>query len=184
MNQLNTNWFEEVGQIGTGSFGPVFKYKLKKKNAPDQYPHTIAVKRIVKDNIQGATELELDKLLQFDHQNIVTIYNVVQNTRDVCVFMEHCDTDLKNILNKLKDEEKHLSDSELWHLSAGVAAGLEYLHSQKVIIGNLKPENILLKTDKQSPDLTLSIPKICSFGFSKDGTLAKADMSYLAPEVA
>ncbi|KAJ3576340.1 hypothetical protein NP233_g489 [Leucocoprinus birnbaumii] len=45
------------------------------------------------------------------------------------------------------------------HLIMGVASGLEYLHKQGIIHGDLKPNNILISDDGQ--------PLLCDFGRSK-----------------
>ncbi|KAL4146023.1 hypothetical protein PRNP1_011896 [Phytophthora ramorum] len=48
--------------------------------------------------------------------------------------------------------------SEIWKLFCEAAVGLDYIHSQKVVHGDLKCNNILIGADDQA--------KICDFGFS------------------
>jgi len=59
-------------------------------------------------------------------------------------------------------------------LVAAIAGGLDYLHSQGLVHGNLKPANILLSPQGQ--------PLLTDFGYTQGVDLGVQENAYLSPE--
>eukprot|EP00775_Hariotina_reticulata_P012531 gene12531-12664_t len=68
-----------------------------------------------------------------------------------------------------------LSMAPLLRRAADIAAGVAYLHSRSVCHGDLKCENILLKSDPQDPDGVLA--KVADFGLSRALAFGQSHLS-------
>lgn len=116
---------------------------------------------------------------KLNHPNVVRVHDLVAEGDDLAIVMERVTGgDLKQRI-----ESRSLTPSQSIAIAAGVAAGLQAIHSASVIHRDLKPANILL-----TEDLT---PKISDFGISKLVTEAMTRTSatigtpiYMAPEAA
>lgn len=156
-------------KIGGGSFGTVYKAY---DNVLDR---TVAIK-VSEVKILGGKEFSL--LDEFDaikdlplHANIANyeaLYNFDQANGifDYAVLQYYPDGNLKDLIKKAE-----LSQEEKESAALHVLAGLEFLHSYRVVHRDMKPSNILIQT-RQQGDKIIYIPKITDFGLSK-----KADPS-------
>lgn len=108
------------------------------------------------------------------------------------IAMEYCD---KGELSRAIDKGEYVLNfrslqpnmSAILHSALDIAKGLEYLHSIGIVHGDLKPDNILRKTDEADP--RGYICKICDFGLSRKvgDILGETDtlgmISYMPPEL-
>ncbi|CAH7672739.1 kinase-like domain-containing protein, partial [Phakopsora pachyrhizi] len=135
------------------------------------------------------TEIAIMKKLA--HQNIVTLFEVIDTDDDSLFFvMELCPFGPIIDLDKQKrDEEKGLSEVKARNLFQQIVLGIEYLHFNEILHLDIKPDNILYF---ENPELVeRPICKIVDFGISEpfqasgDDTLRKFTGSpgFLAPEL-
>lgn len=108
------------------------------------------------------------------------------------IAMEYCD---KGELSRAIDKGEYVLSvrslqpnmSAILHSALDIAKGLEYLHSIGIVHGDLKPDNVLRKTDEDDP--RGYICKICDFGLSRKvgDILSETDtlgmISYMPPEL-
>ncbi len=156
-------------EIGRGSFSKVYKAKDKNHN-------NVAIKRIniekINEKLLDRIELEINIHKKIDHQNIVKLYEVIRDEKNICLILEHCEEEFNNIkynidIHTLQDYVKQLNDA------------LFYLRQINVIHRDLKPKNILISNN---------LIKLVDFGFATDN---KIDMHntvcgsplYMAPEI-
>ncbi len=126
---------------------------------------TVAIKEIRVDQIEDVkerTELEARFRLEYrsagtlSHQNIVTIYDVVEDNGSYYIAMEYVDgMSLAERLKKQPTPPPH----ELCHLAEQIASGLDYAHRRGIVHRDIKPANVLLTPDGR--------PKITDFGLAK-----------------
>jgi len=184
---------------GVWGLGSVYTAKLKKglfsKSAPKAYDDTVAVKVIPKiASGYSATEAELLKYVDFRHPNIVRYLKclVKPEGKIPCyhLYMELCSSDMGKELEKRREEKIPLNEEEFRNIFVGVASGLQHLHNQGLMHRDVKPNNILLKSEKEGDALANLTAKLCDFGVSKlgdgnDATLTRkvGTMCYRSPEV-
>lgn len=167
--------------LGKGGFSKVYK-------ATDTLlDRTVALKFFtgsVSDKYQVLNEIK--KVIRFEHPNLCKYYdvavltnkNVVGETERIEVgIMEYIDAgDFKTYTRK---NPQHVDK-----LLIDVLKGLAYLHRHGIAHRDLKPQNILVKTDEDEP-----VCKITDFGISKviasddaNSSTLLGTIEYMAPE--
>jgi len=152
--------YEPLEFIGEGGFAKVFKVRRKSDG------RIVALKIPRIDEKTSKTFIkEVSTWLHLNHPNIVRLYDV-----DILPipyleieYVEGVNVDGK-IVRDLGAYPKPVDEKTALKLIWGIAEGLKYAHSKGISHRDLKPLNILLKSD-----LT---PKITDWGLAKLGTMS------------
>ncbi len=140
--------------VGQGQFGRVFRANHKLSG------QVVALKELEKTRFPTAKFLrELHFLLSLQHPNVVSFQGLEHTSSGRYLIMDYCDGGSLRSLMKL---EGKLSLALSLKLVIDILAGLEHVHSRKIIHRDIKPENILL-----SQDSTGLIARISDFGMSR-----------------
>jgi fused-like protein len=165
-----------VELVGEGSFGKVFKARRKSCG------HIVAMKFILK---KGKNEKELrnlrteiDILIKLNHDNIVSLLDAFETPSEFVVVMEFAQGELFEIL----EDDKTLPEEEVQKIAKQLVRALNYLHSNRIIHRDMKPQNILIGQN--------GAVKLCDFGFARAMsyntmvlTSIKGTPLYMAPEL-
>uniref|UniRef100_T1HI71 non-specific serine/threonine protein kinase n=1 Tax=Rhodnius prolixus TaxID=13249 RepID=T1HI71_RHOPR len=165
-----------IGKIGEGSFGRVYKVKSR---ASDEIA---ALKLITKC---GRSQRELTNLRKeceiqrrLFHPNIIKMLDSFETENEIAVVTEFAYQDLYKTLAKAG----YLSEDKAVKIICDLISALYYLHSNRVIHRDLKPQNVLLSED--------GVAKLCDFGFARSMstgthvlTSIKGTPLYMAPEL-
>ncbi|KAK4348127.1 hypothetical protein RND71_034466 [Anisodus tanguticus] len=138
--------FSLVRQIGSGDIGRVYLCRLR--NAEGRlYAMKVVDNEVLalKKKIQRAeTERKIMKML--DHPFLPTLYAEFEASHFCCVVMEYCSGgDLHSLRHKQPHKRFSLPTSRFY--AAEVLVALEYLHMLGIIYRDLKPENVLVRSD-------------------------------------
>ncbi len=172
--------------IGHGCLSTVYK-------ASDRGGTIYAAKHLECETLDEDRRNQLKAFLQMEscaHDNIMKIHERIYDEHgDPWLIMDFCD--YGNLDNYFKDFPYQF---ELFDIKLGfmcqIASGLDYLHSEKIVHRNLKPNNILVA---ENPDSAGSpLVKIADFTLAKFldpldqsstmGTDICADIMYKGPE--
>lgn len=162
--------------VGEGSFGKV--WKARKVGALQ----TVAIKLIPKagkkeKDVMGLRQ-EIDILRTLRHANIIQMLDAFETGSDFCVVTEFAQGELFEIV----ESDMHLSEDVVQTIAKQLVDALHYLHSNRIIHRDMKPQNILLAAD--------GTVKLCDFGFARAMshntfvlTSIKGTPLYMAPEL-
>jgi len=162
----------EMEPFSRGAFGKVYKAKWRKENV------VIKVVKVDSEEEEQAVKYEASLTLRLNHPNIIKLFGITcMKRKKHGIVMEEAE---HGSLNKWIGKIDH---EKITTIALGVIAGLEYVHSQKVIHRDIKPQNILMFGPRDD-----MVPKIADFGVSKViqtvMTHTKVGQElYMAPEV-
>ncbi|XP_037936338.1 serine/threonine-protein kinase fused [Teleopsis dalmanni] len=162
--------------IGEGSFGRVYKAFRKDDNK------VVAIKIISK---RGRTTKELKNLTRecdiqakLKHPNVIEMFESFETNHDLIVVTEFALTDLHRFLAR----NGSLIEERAQKLTCHLVSALYYLHSNRILHRDLKPQNVLLNEVLHA--------KLCDFGLARNMTMGthvltsiKGTPLYMAPEL-
>jgi serine/threonine protein kinase len=147
--------------LGSGSYGKV------REGIDPQSMQRIAVKIIDRKKILKMTggdyviqrEIRIHRKLK--HKNVVQLLNSFKNERKgkLYIVVEYCNGgSLQSLLDRAPNKRLPLKQAR--ELFSCLLDGLEYIHSQKIVHKDIKPDNLLLTTD--------GVLKISDFGVAEN----------------
>ncbi|CAN0891054.1 Serine/threonine-protein kinase TIO [Linum grandiflorum] len=168
--------YHVIELVGEGSFGKVYKGRRKCTG------QTVAMKFIMK---QGKSEKDVHNLRQeieilrkLKHENVIEMLDSFESPQEFCVVTEFAQGELFEIL----EDDKNLPEEQVQDIAKQLVRALYYLHSNRIIHRDMKPQNILICSN--------SIVKLCDFGFARamsQNTVVlrsiKGTPLYMAPEL-
>ncbi|OQR83793.1 sporangia induced mitogen-activated protein kinase [Achlya hypogyna] len=155
--QVDTK-YKFIKPIGHGAYGVVISAQNTETD------EKVAIKKVSKafeDLVDAKRILREIKLLQhFDHENIITIVDLLPppslaHFEDVYIISDLMETDLHRIIYS----RQPLSDDHIQYFLYQILRALKYIHSSNVLHRDLKPSNLLLNSNC---DL-----KVCDFGLAR-----------------
>lgn len=165
--------YDYVDKIGKGVYSIVY---MGKNLCTEE---KVAIKEIVldsKENKNRSIEREINVMKKIQHENIISIYDIITDPKHIYIVMEYCDKgDLKQLPTPLTENE--------WRpYFIQIVDGLYYMHKKNIYHRDLKPDNILINSDGNI--------KICDFTYTKQfdsGEILNATICgtpyYMAPEL-
>lgn len=168
--------YHVIELVGEGSFGKVYKGRRKYTG------QTVAMKFILK---HGKSEKDIHNLRQeieilrkLKHANIIEMLDSFESPQEFCVVTEFAQGELFEIL----EDDKCLPEEQVQAIAKQLVRALHYLHSNRIIHRDMKPQNILIGAG--------SVVKLCDFGFARamsSNTVVlrsiKGTPLYMAPEL-
>lgn len=168
--------YHVLHMIGQGCFGKVYKGRRKCSG------QIVALKYISKrgkpeKDIQNL-RLELGILQRLDHPHVIRLLDSFETGSDFVVVTEFAYGELFEIFQ----DDKSLPEDEVRRIARQLTLALHYLHSQKIIHRDMKPQNVLVGANDTI--------KLCDFGFARVMsnqttvlTSIKGTPLYMAPEL-
>lgn len=161
-------------KVGQGLFSKVYCAK-------DSSGMRVALKVVSKKDHLEETLLrkiltEKELLIRFSHPNIIKLYRTIQSNTNIYMVLEYCD---KGTLGDLAKLEIRFEIEIYRVIAAQVIEALSYLHSNGVVYGDLKPENVMINQQ--------GVLKLGDFNLSATSSLLdnkiQGTISYIAPEL-
>ena len=181
-NILNNSYigfksFELLDSLGEGSFGKVFKVRMK-SNGEIYAMKVINKNFLIKNHQLRYAITECNVLKQVSSPFILSLHYSFQTEKNLYMIIDYCpggDLNFHIIQNVFEEEEAKFYIAEL-------ILGIEQLHKLNIIYRDLKPENILINSDNHI--------KLADFGLAKEGIIDTSmtksfcgSPAYLSPEM-
>jgi serum/glucocorticoid-regulated kinase 2 len=169
--------FDILETLGSGTFGKVFKVRLK--TTGEIYAMKIINKKYLIRNQQLRYAVtECNVLKQAQHPFIITLHYAFQTPDHLYMILDYCpggDLSFHIVRNLFEEDEAKFFMAEL-------ILAIEHLHNLDIIYRDLKPENILIDSEGHV--------RLADFGLAKekvaDNKIAQSfcgSPAYLAPEM-
>ncbi|XP_059097444.1 serine/threonine-protein kinase D1-like isoform X2 [Tigriopus californicus] len=178
IGQLYQIFSDEI--LGSGQFGIVYGGVHRTSG------HTVAVKVIDKKRFptkqEAALKNEVSILQNLHHPGVVNLERMFETPEQIFVVMEKLKGDMLEMI--LSSEKGRLSERITRFIVTQILVALKHLHSKNIVHCDLKPENVLLSSDSDFPQV-----KLCDFGYARiigKKSFRKSIVgtpAYLAPEV-
>lgn len=172
--------------LGSGQFGVVYAglHQLTKR--------PVAIKIIDKQrfpqNQEAQLKNEVSILKNISHPGVVNLDNMFETPERIFVVMEKLKGDMLEMIlhhsDPMTGEVGRLSERITKFLIYQILNALKYLHKGNIVHCDLKPENVLLTSSSDFPQV-----KLCDFGFARiigEKSFRRSIVgtpAYLAPEV-
>lgn len=132
--------YERIEKIGEGTYGVVFKARDRVTGA------VVALKKIrleqESEGVPSTAIREISLLKELQHENIVSLHDVLHQDSSLYLVFEYLDLDLKRFmdLNPALSSNRLLVKYLLWQMLQGIA----YCHGHMILHRDLKPQNLLI----------------------------------------
>ncbi|KAJ8044764.1 Serine/threonine-protein kinase D3 [Holothuria leucospilota] len=166
--------------LGSGQFGIVYGGVHRTSS------RQVAIKIIDKLRFPTRQETQLKNevaiLQKVRHPGVVTLEKMFETLERVFVVMEKLKGDMLEMI--LSSANGRLDERVTRFLISQILIALKYLHFKNIVHCDLKPENVLLSSDGDYPQV-----KLCDFGFARiigEKSFRRSVVgtpAYLAPEV-
>lgn len=166
--------FSVIRKVGEGAFSVVYEC-LEKATQKVFAVKVVDLSSVAGDqNVNWENEIHIHK--QLAHKHIVRLVDFFADNKNLYIVMENCPRG--TLLRTLT--RRQLDEFQIVKLFRQVCLAVAYLHRQRIIMRDIKPENILL-------DDQFSV-KLCDFGWSAfehnvdEMRLKAGTFEYMAPE--
>ena len=174
---ISIDSFQVLEEIGSGSFGTV--YKVIKKDSNQMFAMKRLSRKLLSKKKMLKYAISESKIMKdLDHKFIIKLHYSFECTNYLYLVIEYCPGgDLGSLI-----ESGPLPEAKARAFLAEIVVGLEYLHHHDIIYRDLKPDNILLDTN--------SHVKLADFGIATNDNQKEQAIStligspaYISPEI-
>ena len=158
-----------IKKLGRGSFGSVYEVSVSHGVDMDRKSFACKVIRLPRHRRNEAIERaenEISILRVLDHPNIIKLAGAC--AQDDLLFINSlpvADFNLKQFLSDQPPPKPRISERQMWEAVDGLASALAYLHEKAMVHFDIKPNNILVRYDKNLTSCTQFI--LADFGSSQ-----------------
>ena len=134
--------YDKVKFLGQGAFGSVFKVVRKNSGTREIVR---ALKEISKESMNVSSENEeeirneVEVLKKIDHPNIMKIFEFFEDDKNIYLINEYCGG---GVVSGINDRYGLFPEFFLKYVMYQVFLAISFLHSNKVVHGDIKRENI------------------------------------------
>lgn len=171
--------YEIIKELGRGGYGEVYEVKNLKTGEIRACKH---LSKMSMDLQRFRNEINI--MIQFDHPNIIKLYEIFENEDSFHLIMEECKGG--EIFDRITEriESQHMySEKEAALIFRQIMSAISYCHNNGICHRDIKPENLLYLNE--GPETNNPI-KVIDFGLSqnKNNLKTKCGSSYyVSPEI-
>ncbi|XP_077235843.1 protein kinase superfamily protein [Tasmannia lanceolata] len=135
-----------VQRLGSGDIGCVYLAELKCAEGCTFAAKVMDKKELASRNKEGRARTEREILEMLDHPFLPTLYASLETVRWSCLLTEFCPGGDLHVLRQ-RQPGKRFDESAVRFYASEVAVALEYIHMLGIVYRDLKPENVLVRSD-------------------------------------
>ncbi|XP_050209192.1 serine/threonine-protein kinase D6PKL2-like [Mercurialis annua] len=135
-----------VHRLGSGDIGSVYLVELKGGNGCLFAAKVMDKKEMASRNKETRATIEREILEILDHPFLPSLYATLDSPRWSCLLTEFCPGGDLHVIRQ-RQPGKRFDEAAVRFYASEVVAALEYLHMMGIIYRDLKPENVLVRSD-------------------------------------
>ncbi|XP_010242615.1 PREDICTED: serine/threonine-protein kinase D6PK-like [Nelumbo nucifera] len=135
-----------VQKLGSGDIGSVYLAELKGAPVCTFAAKVMDKKELSSRNKEGRARTEKEILEMLDHPFLPTLYASLDSARWSCLLTEFCPGGDLHVLRQ-RQQGKRFDEPAVRFYASEVVAALEYVHMMGIVYRDLKPENVLVRSD-------------------------------------
>nr|XP_043632653.1 serine/threonine-protein kinase D6PKL2-like [Erigeron canadensis] len=139
-----------IHRLGAGDIGSVYLSEIKKSSSSMKnavFAAKVMDKReLARRNKEGRAKTEKEILEMLEHPFLPTLYASLESPKWSCLLTEFCPGGDLHVLRQ-RQPFKRFPDSAVRFYASEVVVAIEYLHMLDIVYRDLKPENVLVRTD-------------------------------------
>ncbi|PHU00233.1 Protein kinase G11A [Capsicum chinense] len=145
---LSLDDFCFIQKLGSGDIGTVYLVELKgHSNKGCLFAAKVMDKEeLVSRSKEGRARIEMEILDMLDHPFLPTLYTTLDTDKWSLLLTEYCPGGDLHVLRQ-RLPEKRFDEAAVRFYTSEVVVALEYLHMMGIIYRDLKPENVLVRSD-------------------------------------
>ncbi|XP_061345358.1 serine/threonine-protein kinase D6PKL1-like [Gastrolobium bilobum] len=134
-------------RLGAGDISCVYLAELNDGPVPAIFAAKVMDKKeLVSRSKEGRARTEREILELLDHPFLPTLYAVIDAPKWLCLLTEFCPGGDLHVLRQLQPNKRFLEPAVRFYASE-VLVSIEYLHMLGIVYRDLKPENVLVRSD-------------------------------------
>ncbi|KAH7536992.1 hypothetical protein FEM48_Zijuj03G0044700 [Ziziphus jujuba var. spinosa] len=133
-------------RLGAGDIGSVFLVELKGEIGCMFAAKVMDKKELESRNKVSRARIEKEILEMLDHPFLPTLYASLESTRWSCLLTEFCPGGDLHVLRQ-RQPDKRFNEAAVRFFASEVVVAMEYLHMMGIVYRDLKPENVLVRSD-------------------------------------
>ncbi|KAI7984080.1 Protein kinase G11A [Camellia lanceoleosa] len=138
-----------IHRLGSGDIGSVYLAELKCGAINGEAVFAAKVmdkKELASRNKEGRARTEKEILEMLDHPFLPTLYATLESPKWSCLLTEFCPGGDLHVLRQ-RQPCKRYPESAVRFYASEVVVALEYVHMMGIVYRDLKPENVLVRSD-------------------------------------
>ncbi|KAJ1686284.1 hypothetical protein LUZ63_017674 [Rhynchospora breviuscula] len=147
-NSLSISDLRFIQRLGSGDIGSVYLAELKCGGAEAgvMAAKVMDRKELEGRNKEGRARTEREILEMIDHPFLPRLYGVAESERWFCLLTEFCPGGDLHVLRQ-RQPCRRFTEPAVRFYAAEVVVALEYIHMMGIVYRDLKPENVLVRSD-------------------------------------
>ncbi|GJS96061.1 serine/threonine-protein kinase D6PKL2 [Tanacetum coccineum] len=141
-----------IHRLGAGDTGSVYLSEMKKlplvgSTLPAVFAAKVMDRReLASRNKEGRSRTEREILEALDHPFLPRLYAAIETPKWTCLLTEFCPGGDLHVLRQ-RQPCKRFPESAVRFYASEVVVAIEYLHMLDIVYRDLKPENVLVRSD-------------------------------------
>ncbi|KAK9726973.1 hypothetical protein RND81_05G249400 [Saponaria officinalis] len=135
-----------ICRLGAGDIGSVYLAELKHSAGAYFAAKVMDNAELAARNKEGRARAEREILEILEHPFLPTLYASVESAKWSCLLTEFCNGGDLHVLRQ-RQPFKRFEESAVRFYAAEVVVALEYIHMMGIVYRDLKPENVLVRSD-------------------------------------
>ncbi|XP_076902148.1 serine/threonine-protein kinase D6PKL1-like [Bidens hawaiensis] len=135
-----------VHKLGSGDIGSVYLVELKCAEGCMIAAKVMDKEELMSRDKESRAKIELEILEMLDHPFLPSLYASLDVDKWSCLLTEFCPGGDLHILRQ-RQPDRRFDEAAVRFYASEVVVALEYLHMMGIIYRDLKPENVLVRSD-------------------------------------